>query len=111
MPLPDPGFVPTKNIERIPSRNPCRGLSHRRLVSDLGQWDRRTSLNGDLRQLLVARNKPFRQSPQPKSPRFALADAKGCRDFAHRKPVPEQFSRWQSRGGLVRLLTKGYLHK
>ena len=57
VPLPDPGFVPTKHaIERIPSQNRCRGLSHRPLVSDLGQWDRRTSLNGDLRQLLVARN-------------------------------------------------------
>ena len=41
VPLPDPGFVPTKHaIERIPSQNRCRGLSHRPLVSDLGQWDR-----------------------------------------------------------------------
>ena len=51
------------------------------------------SLNEDLRQLRVARNKPFLQSSQPKSPRLALADAKGCRDFAHSKPVREQFSR------------------
>ena len=50
-------------------------------------------MNEDLRQLRLARNKPFRQSLQPKPPRLALADAKGCRDFAHRRPVREQFSR------------------
>src|SRR6516164_5950682 len=96
VPLQDSGIVPTKNpTEHIPSRNRCRGLSHRLLVSDLGQWDRRVSLNGDLRQLRLVRNKPFRQSSQPKPPRLALTDAKGCRDIAHRKPVREQFSRLQ----------------
>ena len=53
------------------------------------------SLNEDLRQLLFARNEPFRQSSQPKPPRLALTDVKGCRDIAHRKPVREQFSRLQ----------------
>ena len=36
---------------------------------------------------ILRRDNSIRQSPQRKPTRFTLADAKGCGDLAHRKPL------------------------